>query len=144
MTIGAWLLVVLLLLGGSAIASSAQTHAFGNVDLTAAGPRRPAQHPRRRRPRARRPPRLLGAAGQPPRRPADDAGGPAYAVVHNDWTTRFPTVLARGDDIGAPDLDDTWWVSLVQQPFGSQEEAAAWCSGNGLAAPACTPREVGG
>ena len=67
---------------------------------------------------------------------SDDAGGTAYAAVHNAWATRFPTVLARGDDIGAPDLDDTWWVSLVQQPFASQEEAAAWCTGNGLARPA--------
>ena len=142
-TIGAWLLVVLLLLGGSAIASSAETHAFGNVtsppqDLAGLLSIRAADAPALDDLRGSWVPQVAAAQA------SDDAGGTAYAAVHNAWATRFPTVLARGDDTGAPDLDDTWWVSLVQQPFASQEEAAAWCTGNGLAAPACTPVLISG
>jgi hypothetical protein len=142
-TIGAWLLVVLLLLGGSAIASSAETHAFGNAssppqDLAGLLSIRAADAPALDDLRGSWVPQVAAAQA------TDDAGGTNYAVVHNEWSTRFPTVLARGDDIGAPDLDGTWWVTLVQQPFASQDEVVAWCAGNGLAAPACAPREVAG
>jgi hypothetical protein len=140
-TVGAWLLVVLLLLGGSAIASSAQTHAFGNVtaapqDLAGLLSMRAADAPRLDELRGSWVPGVAVA------QVGDDASASAYAVRHHDWTTRFPTVLARGDDVGAPDLDDTWWLSLVAQPSGSSAEAAAWCAANGLAEPDCTPRLV--
>jgi hypothetical protein len=72
----------------------------------------------------------------------DDAAASTYAVGHFGWTARFSTLLARGDDLGAPDLDDTWWVSVANARFGSQEEAAAWCSANAVAG--CTPRQFGG
>jgi hypothetical protein len=141
--IGAWLLVVLLLLGGSAIASSAETQAFGNVtspplDLAGLLSVRAADAPALDDLRGSWVPQVAAAQA------SDDVGGTAYAAVHNAWAIRFPAVLARGDDIGATDLDDTWWVTLVQQPFGTEEEVVAWCAGNGLAAPACTPREVAG
>ncbi|TFV87436.1 hypothetical protein [Blastococcus sp. CT_GayMR16] len=139
-TIGAWLLVVLLLLGGSAIASSAETHAFGNVtsppqDLAGLLSVRAADAPELDDLRGSWVPQVAAAQVD------DDAGASAYAVVHHDWTTRFPTVLARGDDVGADDLDDTWWLSLVAQPVGSEAEAAAWCATNSV--PNCTPRLIG-
>lgn len=138
-TIGTWLLVVLLLLGGSAIASSAQTHAFGNVpsppqDLAGLLSVRAANGPQLDELRGSWVPQV-GAAPV-----TDDAAASAYAVAHSAWTTRFPTLLARGDDVGAPDLDDTWWLSLADQPFGSKVEAAAWCSSTGIAG--CTPRRI--
>jgi hypothetical protein len=135
-TIGAWLLVVLLFLGGSAIASSAQTHAFGDVtsppqDLAGLLSVRAADAPALDDLRGSWVPQL-GAV-----QVGDDAAASAYAVAHHDWTTRFPTLLARGDDLGAPGLDDTWWLSVVDQPFGSGAEATAWCSSTGLTG--CTP-----
>ena len=140
-TVGAWLLVVLLLLGGSAIASSAQTHAFGNVTSP------PQYLAGLLSVRAADAPELAPLGGSwvsqiAAAQVGDDAGASAYAVVHHDWTTRFPALLARGDDVGAPGLDDTWWLSLAAQPFGSEAEAAAWCTANGVAD--CTPRLVGG
>ena len=63
----------------------------------------------------------------------DDEQASAYAVRHHDSSARFPTLLVRGDDTGAPDLDDTWWVTLVRQSFGSRAEVEAWCAGAGLA-----------
>jgi hypothetical protein len=56
-------------------------------------------------------------------------------------TTRYATVLARGDDTGASDLNDTWWLSLADVKFDSQQAAAAWCSASGI--QGCTPRQVG-
>jgi hypothetical protein len=142
-TVGAWLLVVLLLLGGSAIASSAQTHAFGNVtsppqDLAGLLSVRSADAPELADLRASWVPQVAAA------QVGDDAGASAYAVRHHEWTTRFPTVLARGDDVGGSDVDDTWWLSLVAQPFGSEQEAAAWCAANRLAPPDCLPRRISG
>jgi hypothetical protein len=140
-TLGAWLLVVLLFLGGSAIASSAQTHAFGNVTsppqdlaglLSVRAADAPALHDLRGSWVAQ-----VGAA-----QVGDDAAATAFAVRHHDWTTRFPTLLARGDDIGVPGLDDSWWLSLAAQQFGSKAEASAWCSTN--SPTDCTPRLVSG
>src|SRR4051794_1764367 len=140
-TLGAWLLVVLLFLGGSAIASSAQTHAFGNVtsppqDLAGLLSVRAADASELADLRGSWVPQV-GAA-----QVTDDASASAYAVAHSGWTTKFPTLLARADDVGAADLDDTWWLSLAAQPFGSRQEAAAWCSTNGIAG--CTPLRIGG
>jgi hypothetical protein len=140
-TVGAWLLVVLLVLGGSAIASSAQTHAFGNVtsppqDVAGLLSVRAADAPQLHDLRGSWVPQL-GAA-----QVADDAAATAYAVVHHGFTTRYATVLARGDDIRAADLNDTWWLSLADQPFASQAQAAGWCSASGIAG--CTPRQIGG
>ena len=140
-TIGAWLLVVLLILGGSAIASSAQTHAFGNVtsppqDLAGLLSVRAADAPQLDDLRGRWVAQV-GAA-----QVTDDAAASAYAVAHHDWTTKFPLLLARGDDVGAPDVDATWWLSLTARPFGSSDEATAWCSANGLTG--CTPRLITG
>ena len=139
-TIGSWLLVILVLLGGSAIASSAETHAFGNVtsppqDLAGLLSVRAADAPELDALRGFWVPQVAAA------QVTDDAGATAFSVVHHDVRSRFPTVLARGDDVGAPDLDDTWWISVVQQPFGSQQEAATWCSANSV--PNCAPRLVG-
>lgn len=140
-TIGAWLLVALLFLGGSAIASSAQTHAFGNVtappqDLAGLLSVRAADAPQVDDLRGTWVPQLAAAPV------TDDATASAYAVAHNGLTTQFPALLARADDIGASDLGDTWWVSLAAQPFGSQQQAAAWCATSGDAN--CTPRKVAG
>ena len=142
-TIGAWLLVVLLLLGGSAIASSAQAHADAFVtsppqDLAGLLSVRAADAPELDGLRGSWVPQVAAA------QVGDDTGASAYAVGHHDRTTRFPTVLARGNDVGAPDLDDTWWLSLVAQRFGSGAEVAAWCAANGLAEPNCSPRLVSG
>ena len=139
-TIGSWLLVVLVLLGGSAIASSAETHAFGNVtsppqDMAGLLSVRAADAPEVDALRGFWVPQVAAA------QVADDAGASAYSVRHHDLRSRFPTALARGDDVGAADLDDTWWLSLVQQPFGSQQEAAAWCTTNNV--PDCAARLVG-
>ncbi|MGY1804987.1 hypothetical protein ACI78T_17030 [Blastococcus sp. SYSU D00922] len=71
----------------------------------------------------------------------DDAAATAFSARHRDVTNRVPALLARGDDLGG-DLDDTWWVSLAAQRFGSEAEAAQWCSSSGL--PECTPLEVSG
>ena len=140
-TVGTWLLVVLLLVGGSAIASSAQTHALGNVtsppqNLAGLLSVRAADAPELDD--------LRGAwvAQVAAAQVGDDPAASAYAVVHQDTTTRFPTVLARGDDVGVPGLDDSWWLSLAAQPFASSAEAAAWCSTNGV--PGCTPLLVSG
>lgn len=53
-------------------------------------------------------------------------------------------LAVRGEDTGAPDLDDTWWVTLVRQSFRSQGEAEAWCATAGLAPPDCTPQMISG
>ena len=140
-TVGSWLLVVLLLLGGSAIASSAQTHAFGDItspprDLAGLLSVRAADAPELDDLRSSWVPQVAAAQA------TDDAAASAYAVRHHDATIRSPTLLARGDDVGAPGLDDTWWLSLAAQPFASQAEAAAWCSTNG--GPGCTPVLVSG
>jgi hypothetical protein len=140
-TLGAWLLVVLLFLGGSAIASSAQTHAFGNVtsppqDLAGLLSVRAADAPALDDLRGDWVAQV-GAA-----QVHDDAAASAFAVAHHGFTSRFPTLLARGDDIGAADLDDTWWLSLAAQPFTSKDEAATWCIASGISG--CTPRQVGG
>ncbi|WP_164704654.1 hypothetical protein [Blastococcus litoris] len=71
----------------------------------------------------------------------DDAAATAFSARHRDSTTRTPALLARGDDVGS-DLDDTWWVSLAAQRFGSEQEAAQWCASSGL--PECVPLEVSG
>lgn len=135
-TLGSWLLVVLLLLGGSAIASSAETHAAALVTSP------PQNLAGLLSVRAADAPELHDLRGSwvaqvDAAQVGDDAGATAYAVRHHDWSTRFPTLLARGDDVGAPGLDDTWWLSLADQPFGSRAEAAAWCGTHGLAT--CTP-----
>jgi hypothetical protein len=140
-TVGSWLLVVLVLLGGSAIASSAETHAFGNVtsppqDLAGLLSVRAADAPELDALRGSWVPQVAAA------QVTDDTGATAYAVVHHDLRSRFPTVLARGDDVDAIGLDDTWWVSIAVQPYASQAEAATWCSTNGIAG--CTPLQVGG
>ena len=141
MTLGAWLLVVLLLLGGSAIASSAQTHAFGNVtsppqDLAGLLSVRAADAP------ALNDLRGSWVAQVDAAQIADDAAATTYAVAHHAFTSRFPTLLAGGDDIGVAGLGDSWWLSLADEPFGSQAAAAAWCSTNGLTG--CTPRQISG
>jgi len=140
-TVGAWLLVVLLLLGGSAIASSAETHAFGNVtsppqNLAGLLSVRAADAPEVDDLRGLWVPQVAAAQA------TDDAAATAYAVVHHGWTTRFPTLLARADDVDAPGLDDTWWVSIAVQSFRSQAEAAAFCATTGQ--PGCVPLEIGG
>jgi len=140
-TLGAWLLVVLLFLGGSAIASSAQTHAFGNVtsppqDVAGLLSVRAADAPQVRDLR-RHWAAQVGAA-----QVHDDADASAYAVVHHDLTTKFPTLLARGDDVGEPGLHSSWWLSLAAQPFASSAEASAWCATSGVAG--CTPRLITG
>jgi hypothetical protein len=140
-TIGAWLLVVLLVLGGSAIASSAETHALGDV---APPPRTVAGLLSVRAADAPRLDDLRGSwvAQVGAAQVGDDAAASAYAVDHRDWTTRLATVLARGDDVGAPGFDDTWWLSLAARSFRSPAEVSAWCTGNGLAG--CTPLLVSG
>ena len=140
-TIGAWLLVVLLVLGGSAIVSSAQTHAAVFVtsppqDLAGLLSVRAADAPQLDDLRGRWVAQV-GAA-----QVTDDAAASTYAVAHHDWATKFPLLLARGDDVGAPDVDATWWLSLTARPFGSGDEATAWCSANGLTG--CTPRLITG
>ena len=140
-TVGSWLLVVLLLLGGSAIASSAETHAFGDVtsppqDLAGLLSVRAADSPELDALQGEWVPQL-GAA-----QIGDDDAASAYAVVHRDWATKFPAVLVRGDDIGAPGIDDTWWLSLAAQPFESADEVTAWCATKGLTS--CSPVLVTG
>jgi hypothetical protein len=71
----------------------------------------------------------------------DDTAATAFSARHRDSTTRTPALLARGDDVGG-DLDDTWWVSLAAQRFGSEAEAQAWCASSGL--PECAPLQVSG
>jgi hypothetical protein len=139
-TVGAWLLVVLVFLGGSAIASSAQTHALGNVtsppqDVAGLLSVRAADAPRLHDLRGSWVPQLAAA------KVGDDTAATAYAVVHHDVSARYPTVLARGDDVGAADLDSSWWLSLAVVRFDSQETAAGWCNASGI--PGCTARQIG-
>ena len=75
---------------------------------------------------------------------ADDEAATAFSQRHTDWTARVPALLVRGDDTGADGLDDTWWLTLAAQRFGSDAEVAAWCSANGLAAPDCVPLQLAG
>jgi hypothetical protein len=138
--VGGWLIVVLLLFAGAAIASSAETNAVG-----AAGP--PQDVPGLLSIRAADAADLDDLRGSwVPQLAAaqvggdDDAGASAFAVRHVDLAGRLPALLVRGDDIGAADLDDTWWLSLGRQAFGSDAEVQAWCTGNGIAE--CTPRQV--
>lgn len=71
----------------------------------------------------------------------DDAAATAFSARHRDSTALTPALLARGDDVGG-DLDDTWWVSLAAQRFGSEAEVAQWCTSSGL--PECTPLRISG
>jgi hypothetical protein len=139
-TLGAWLLVVLVFLGGSAIASSAQTHAAGFVtsspqDVAGLLSVRAADAPRLHDLRGSWVPQLAAA------KVGDDAAATAYALVHHDVSARYPTVLARGDDVGASDLDSSWWLSLAVVAFDSPDAAAGWCNASGIVG--CTARQVG-
>jgi hypothetical protein len=136
---GSWLLVAVVLLAGSAIVSSARTNALGPAgapqalagllsvraaDAEALDDLEPGWVPQ-------------VAAAQV----TDDDAATAYGTVHRGWSDRFDVLLVRGDDLEAGDVDDTWWLTLVPQSFGSQEEVTAWCGTNGLAG--CGPRQVG-
>jgi hypothetical protein len=139
-TLAAWLVVVLVLLAGAAIAASARTHAFGDVDSP------PQGLPGLLSIRASDGPQLDGYQGfwmaQLTAAQVADDDASAYAVRHRDRSVRLPTLLVRGDDTGAPDLDDTWWVTLVRQSFQSRAAVESWCAENGLAPPDCTPRLI--
>jgi hypothetical protein len=80
------------------------------------------------------------AAAQVP----DDEAATAFSQRHRDWTASVPALLVRGDDTGADGLDDTWWLTLAAQRFGSDAEVAAWCTANGLVAPDCVPLQLAG
>jgi hypothetical protein len=131
-----WLAVAVVLLAGAAIADSVRTRALGDA---------PAQGvPGLLAVRATDAPKLEGYRGlwlaQLIRaQVTDDEQGSAYAARHAVSSAGFPTLLVRGDDTGVPDLDDTWWLTLVRQSFGSQADVQAWCSRAGLAPPDCTP-----
>lgn len=136
---GAWLLVAVVLLAGSAIVSSARTNALGPagapqalagllsvraVDAEALDDLDPGWVPQ-------------VAAAQV----TDDDAATGYGTVHRSWSDRFDVLLVRGDDVPAADVDDTWWLTLVPQSFGSQEEVTAWCTATALTG--CGPRQVG-
>ncbi|TFV61989.1 UNVERIFIED_ORG: hypothetical protein E4P37_18095 [Bacillus sp. AZ43] len=70
----------------------------------------------------------------------DDAAATAFSAAHRDATTRFPAVLARGDDVGI--ADDRTWLTLAGISFADQAAAQAWCTAN--AVPGCTAQEVSG
>ncbi|UOY01829.1 hypothetical protein [Blastococcus sp. PRF04-17] len=72
----------------------------------------------------------------------DDDAATAFAAQHHQLDSHLPVLLARGDDLGAPELDDETWLTVLDQPFGSRTEAARWCAGNGVAG--CTPLLVTG
>ena len=73
---------------------------------------------------------------------ADDPGATAFSVRHGEWTARFPALLLRGDDVRADDLDGDAWLTVAAQGFASEAEVQAWCTGNGLAATECVPRQL--
>ena len=135
--VGGWVIVFLVLLAGAAIARSAEANVAG-----AAGP--PQGIPGLLSIRAADGPQLADLRGKWVAQLAaaqltDDAGATAFSAAHEAAAASRPMVLARGDDVGGPDVDDSWWLSLVQQPFGSQAEVEAWCPANGLT---CTARFV--
>jgi hypothetical protein len=139
--LAAWVVVLVVLLAGAAIAASARTHAFGAVDSPPQGlpgllSVRAADAPLIGDTVGRWVPQL--AAGQV----TDDASASAYAIRHHDRSAQVDALLVRGDDTGAPDLDDTWWVTIARQTFESRVEVENWCAENGLAAPDCTPRLI--
>jgi hypothetical protein len=140
-TLASWLVVVLVLLAGAAIAASARTHAFGDAAsppqglaglLSVHASDGPVLDDYRGAWVAQ-----LAAA-----QVSDDAGASGFAVVHHDRSAQLPTLLVRGDDTGAPDLDDTWWVTVVRQAFGSKAEVENWCAEHGMTAPDCVPRLI--
>jgi hypothetical protein len=135
--VGGWLIVALLLLAGAAIARSAETNAGSG-----AGPPqgvagllsvRSADGPQIDDLEGSWAPQLSAA------QVTDDTAS-AYSAQHATVAAGQPVVLVRGDDVDADDLDDTWWLTLGQLAFGSQEEAAAWCASAGP--PGCVPRLV--
>jgi hypothetical protein len=138
--LAAWLAVAVVLLGGAAIASSARTQVFGDAGAAQGLPGLLAV-------RASDAGTLDGYRGLwmaqlAAARATTDEQASAYAVRHRDSSAQFPTLLVRGDDTGGTDVDDTWWVTLVRQSFGSKAEVEAWCSRAGLAPPNCTPRMI--
>ena len=136
-----WVAVALVLLAGAAIVDSARTRAFGDAGPSDQG------LPGLLTIRATDAGQLDGYHGRwmaqlAAAQATTDEQASAYAVRHRDSSAQFPTLLVRGDDTGGPDVDDTWWITLVNQSFGSQDEVAAWCSSAGLAPPGCTPRMI--
>lgn len=139
--LAAWLVVVLVLLAGAAIAASARTHAFGDADSPPQGLAGLLSV------RASDGPAIDGYRGTwmaqlATAQVADDDAASAFAVVHHDRSAGLPTLLVRGDDTGAPDLDDSWWVTVVAQSFGSMAEVENWCAENGRMPPDCVPRLI--
>jgi hypothetical protein len=141
--LASWLAVAVVLLAGAAIASSARTHVFGESGAPAQGV------PGLLTVRASDAGALDGYRGTwmaqlAAARATTDEQASAFAVRHRDASAQFPTLLVRGDDTGGSDVDDTWWITLVRQSFGSQAEVEGWCSRAGLAPPNCTPRQISG
>lgn len=139
--LAAWLAVAVVLLGGAAIASSARTQVFGDAGAPARG------LPGLLTVRANDAGTLDGYRGLwtaqlAAARATTDEQASAYAVRHHDRSAQYATLLVRGDDTGGTDVDDTWWITLVRQSFGSKAEVEAWCSRAGLAPPDCTPRMI--
>lgn len=140
--LAAWLVVVLVLLAGAAITDSARTHAFGDADSPPQGlagllSLRASDGPAMDAYRGTWMAQLAAAQVSD-----DDAAASAFAVVHHDRSLALPTLLVRGDDTGAPDLDDTWWLTVARETFGAKVEVENWCAEHGLAAPGCVPRLI--
>ena len=134
-----WLTVAVVLVAGAAIADSARTRALGDSP--------PEGVPGLLAVRATDAPQLDGYRGLwmaqlAGARVTDDEQATAFAVRHAESSARFPILLVRGDDTGAPDLDDTSWLTLVRQSFDSREQVEAWCSRAGLTSPNCAPRMI--
>lgn len=139
--IGAWVVVTALLLGGTAIVQNVEQSATSSAATAQLGT------PWLMSLRAMNAPTaddLHGhwaariAAGQV----SDETSAAAYAARHRDLALRFQVVLVRADDLPAPDMDDSWWLTLVSQPFDTPDAAQAWCTAAGFAPTDCVPVQV--
>ena len=136
-----WVAVAVVLLAGAAIVDSARTRAFGDAGASAQG------LPGLLTVRATDAGQLDGYHGYwmaqlAAAQVTNDEQASAYAVRHHDSSAQFPTLLVRGDDTGGPDVDDTWWITLVRQSFDSQAEVEAWCTRAGARAAGLHPRMI--
>jgi hypothetical protein len=139
--LAAWLVVVLVLLAGAAIASSARTHAFGDSQSP------PQGLPGLLSVRAGDAPVLDDLHGRwlaqlAAAQVTDDRAASEFAGAYADLATRLPVLLVRGDDTGAPELDDGTWLTMTRQSFGSQAEVQNWCAEIGRQPEACVPRMI--
>jgi hypothetical protein len=140
-TLLVWAVVLVLLVGGTAIATEAMK--------SAGAPLAPASSAQRSLDSVRA--ETAGALGSlrgawvPQVASAevhDQAGADAHLAKHHEWAARYAVVLVRGGDFPSQTLGPEDWLTLVNQRLDSEAAVQHWCAGQGLGPNDCLPRQI--